>query len=124
MIFGAGRRRSRGDCALKKRKFIPNVKNLLSDDSRIIDVYWNDNLKNSYNAEIEIYANDRDGLLKDVMKQIETTKAKLIAVSAKANRAGIALIEASLELQSKDELEKVVKVIKNVYSVYEVKRRK
>ena len=101
-----------------------NAKNLLEEDNRMIDVYWNDKLNSSYNAEIEVYANDRDGLLKDIIKQLESAKAKMMGINAKANKEGIVLIEINLELQNKDELDKVLKTLRNVYSVYDVKRKK
>ncbi len=101
-----------------------NVKNLLEEDNRMIDVYWNDKLNSSYNAEIEVYANDRDGLLKDIIKQLESAKAKMMGINAKANKEGVVLIEINLELQNKDELDKVLKTLRNVYSVYDVKRKK
>ena len=90
----------------------------------MIDVYWNDKLNSSYNAEIEVYANDRDGLLKDIIKQLESAKAKMMGINAKANKEGVVLIEINLELQNKDELDKVLKTLRNVYSVYDVKRKK
>ena len=101
-----------------------NAKNLLEEDNRMIDVYWNDKLNSSYNAEIEVYANDRDGLLKDIIKQLESAKAKMMGINAKANKEGVVLIEINLELQNKDELDKVLKTLRNVYSVYDVKRKK
>ena len=101
-----------------------NVKNLLEEDNRMIDVYWNDKLNSSYNAEIEVYANERDGLLKDIIKQLESAKAKMMGINAKANKEGVVLIEINLELQNKDELDKVLKTLRNVYSVYDVKRKK
>ena len=101
-----------------------NAKNLLEEDNRMIDVYWNDKLNSSYNAEIEVYANDRDGLLKDIIKQLESAKAKMMGINAKANKEGIVLIEINLELQNKEELDKVLKTLRNVYSVYDVKRKK
>ena len=45
-----------------------NTKNLLNEGNRIIDVYWSDNKKTTYSADIEIYANDRSGLLADIVK--------------------------------------------------------
>ena len=47
-----------------------NTKNLLNEGNRIIDVYWSDNKKTTYSVDIEIYANDRSGLLADIIKVI------------------------------------------------------
>ena len=99
------------------------MKNLFSEEERIIDVSWYDT-KASYNADIEIYANDRTGLLADIISAISNVKAKLMAVTSKANKERIALTEVTVEVENIDELNKVLKAIRKVDSVYEVKRRK
>ena len=78
----------------------------------------------SYKAEIEIYANDRNNLLSDVIAALNNAKAKMVAVSAKANNDRIAIIEATLETQGVDDLNNVLKALRKIDSVYEVKRKK
>ena len=78
------------------RKDCVNVKDLLSEENRMIDVEWyNDNTETSYQVEIEIHSNDRSGLM-DIM----------------------------LEVENLDELNKAQKAIRKVDSVYEVRRKK
>jgi GTP pyrophosphokinase len=90
----------------------------------MIDVEWVEEQKTAYNVDIEIYANDRNGLLADIIKEIGNTKAKLIAVNSRANKEKIAFTEITLELENLDELNKVLKLLRKVDSVYEVKRKK
>jgi len=106
------------------RKDCINVNDLFEEEHRIIDVEWFDEEKLSYNVDIEIYANDRTGLLADIIAQIGTTKAKLMAVSAKANKERIAITEVTIEIENLEELNKVIKAIRKVDSVYEVTRKK
>ncbi len=101
-----------------------NVKDLINEEARIIDVSWYNNDKTQYNADIEIYANDRTGLLADIIKAISDVKAKLMAVNSKANKERIALTEVTVEVENIEELNKVLKALRKVDSVYEVKRRK
>ena len=101
-----------------------NINDLLSDQNRIIDVYWYNDPKASYNVDIEVYANDRTGLLMDIIQAIGQTKAKLMAVNAKANKERIAITEVSVEVENVEELNQVLKALRKVDSVYEVKRRK
>jgi guanosine-3',5'-bis(diphosphate) 3'-pyrophosphohydrolase len=101
-----------------------NIKNLISEENRMIDVAWYDDNKASYHADIEIYANDRMNLLADIIRALSDAKAKLIAVSSKANKEKIAFTEVTLEVENIDELNKVLKALRKVDSVYEVKRRK
>ena len=102
-----------------------NLKDLfLDEENRMIDVYWLSEKAVAYNVEIEIFANDRTGLLADIISQIGTTKTKLIAVTSRANKERIAITEITLEVENLEELNNVLKVIRKVDSVYEVKRKK
>ena len=102
-----------------------NLKDLfLDEENRMIDVYWLNEKEVAYNVDIEIFANDRSGLLADIISQISGTKTKLIAVSSRANKDRIAITEVTLEVENLEELNNVLKVIRKVDSVYEVKRKK
>ena len=107
------------------RKDCYNVKDLLSEENRMIDVEWyNENVETSYQVEVEIYSNDRSGLLVDILKQIGTTKAKILGVNTKTTKEKIAIMNITLEVENLDELNKAQKAIRKVDSVYEVRRKK
>lgn len=106
------------------RKDCVNVKNLFSEENRMIDVYWFEAEKTKYNVDIEIYGNERNGLLADIIKEIESTKSKLLAVTSKANKEKISITEVTVQVENIDELNKVLKQIRKIDSVYEVKRKK
>lgn len=101
-----------------------NTKKLLEEGNRIIDVYWSDTKKTSYSADIEVYANDRIGLLADVVKVLGDNKCNIIAVASKTNRERIAVIELTIEVENTEKLNNVLKNLRKVDSVYEVKRKK
>ena len=102
-----------------------NLKDLfLDEENRMIDVYWLNEKEAAYNVDIEIFANDRNGLLADIIAQIGNTKSKLIAVSSRANKERIAVTEVTVEVENLEDLNNVLKVIRKVDSVYEVKRKK
>ncbi len=106
------------------RKDCVNVKDLLSEENRMIDVEWVGEEKSEYKADIEIYSNDRNGLLVDILKEIGTTKANILGVNTKTTKERIAIIDITLEVENLDELNKVFKAIRKVDSVYEVSRKK
>ncbi len=102
-----------------------NVQNLLQDENRIIDVAWyNDKAQGSYNVDIEILSNDRTGLLSDIVKEITAQKINIMGVNTKTSKERIATIEVTLEVENVEQLSKVIKAIRKVDSVYEVKRKK
>ena len=106
------------------RKDCTNIPDLLSSESRMIDVEWYKEEKMSYKADIEIFSNDRTGLLLDVLKEVGTTKAKIIGVNTKITKERIAIIEISLEVENLEELNTALKVLRKIDSVYEVRRKK
>ena len=101
-----------------------NTKNLLEEGNRIIDVYWSDNKKTTYSADIEIYANDRLGLLADVIKVLGDNKCNIMAITSKTNKEKIAIIELTVEVENIEKLNTVLKNLRKIDSVYEVKRKK
>ena len=106
------------------RKDCPNVADLLKEQNRIIDVKWyNDEKKSSYTVEIEIFANDRNGLLGDIVQKLNDSKVRLISVNAKATKERIAITEVTLEVDSVESLNKVIRELRKIDSVYEVSRK-
>ena len=106
------------------RKDCKNVKNLFQEDTRMIDVEWYEAKTTKYNVDIEIFANDRVGLLTDILKSIEETKTKLIAVASRTTKERIAITEITVVDENINELTNVLKQLRKIDSVYEVKRKK
>ena len=106
------------------RKDCVNVKDLLKEENRIIDVSWVEEKQASYNVDIEISANDRSGLLADITKALSAAKANIVGINAKTGKDRIAIIELTLETKNIDELNSILKAIRKVDSVYEVTRKK
>ena len=106
------------------RKDCRNVKDLISEENRMIDVEWYTEEKSGYQAEIEIYSNDRAGLLVDILKELGTTKVKILGVNTKTTKEKIAIIDVTLEVENLKELNKAQKAVRKVSSVYDVKRKK
>ncbi len=115
---------TRGRGVSVHRKDCVNMKDLISQDGRMIDVYWYNEPKASYSVDIEIYANDRAGLLSDIIKEIGNNKCKLMGVNSKANKERIAITEITIEVENLEELNKILKNLRKIDSVYEVNRKK
>ena len=115
---------TRGRGVSVHRKDCVNMTDLLSQEGRMIEVYWYNEQKASYSVDIEIFANDRSGLLADIIAEIGNSKCKLLAVNSKANKEKIAITEVTVEVENLEELNKLLKTLRKVDSVYEVKRKK
>ena len=106
------------------RKDCINVKDLIQEENRIIDVSWHEAEASSYKVDIEIYSNNRDGLLADIVKEIGNAKVNMLAVNARIKNEKIAVTELSLEVQNLDKLNQLLKSLRKIDSVYEVNRKK
>lgn len=106
------------------RKDCVNVKDLFEEEERIIDVEWSVTEKASYKVDIEIHSNDRDGLVADIAREMNNVKATMLVINSKVNKERIVTTELTLEVENIDELNRALKVLRKIDSVYEVKRKK
>ena len=113
---------TRGRGVSVHRKDCVNIKDLFKEENRIIDVAWEKEQQASYYVNLTVLANDRLGLLADIMNVLSNTKANLVEINGKTGK--IALIDITIEIKNLDELNNILKSIRKVDSVYEVKRRR
>ena len=106
------------------RKNCVNMKDLIAKEGRMIEVYWYNAKEASYSVEIKIFANDRQGLLSEIISEVSSSRCKLIAINSKANKEKIAITDLTVEVENLDELNKLLKTFRKIDSVYEVKRKK
>ncbi len=106
------------------RKDCENVEDLINQKDRIIDVFWSEQDNSSYKVDIQVLANDRSGLLADILKEISNSKCNIIAVDSKANKDRTAETNITIEVENLNVLNSVVKALRKVDSVYEVNRKK
>ena len=115
---------TRGRGVSVHRKDCINVKDLLSQEDRMIDVYWYNDSNSAYNVDIEIMANDRNGLLSDIIKQIASVKTRLMAVNSKLNKDKTVTTDVTVEVENLDDLNSILKALRKIDNVYEVNRKK
>lgn len=101
-----------------------NCKDLVSDEQRLIDVWWRKEVNASYIADLEVYANDRNGLLADITVALNDAKAKIVSINARTTQNRVAIISVGIEVEDTDKLNKALKAVRKVDSVYEVQRSK
>ena len=104
-----------------------NVVNLPEDSkARVIEAQWADNgggkEAKSFVSGINIYANDRAGLLNDVTKTFSERNINLLKVNTMTSRHGIATITLGFEVHSIGELEEICTRMQNIRGVQAVKR--
>ena len=90
----------------------------------MIDVLWYNKQEDAnYAVDIQVFASDRSGLLVDILKEIGNIKVKLLGINTKT-KDSIATIDITLEVENLNVLNKVMKALRKVESVFEVRRKK
>ncbi|MCR5747412.1 MAG: bifunctional (p)ppGpp synthetase/guanosine-3',5'-bis(diphosphate) 3'-pyrophosphohydrolase [Lachnospiraceae bacterium] len=103
------------------------VKMSESDKDRMIEAEWDKNLgksaeNESYNAEINIYANNRSGLLVDITKTFADSNMDILGINTRISKQGVATITVSFEIHNTEDLERIRTKLINIESVMDVER--
>lgn len=100
-----------------------NLKNLiLEDGEKVVDVSWGTSNGRAYIAEIEVKADDRDGLLADIMAIISELHLQINAISAKSAKGNLAYINIKVKIDSKELLNNLMKKIRHLKGIIDVYR--
>jgi GTP pyrophosphokinase len=107
------------------RQDCKNISNLLiNEDNKIVDVSWGIAKGADYITEIQVRADDREGLLSEIMELIIETKTYSCAVNAKTVKNNIAVINIKLKISDIEHLKELMKKIKKLSGVLEIYRTK
>lgn len=115
---------TRGRGVSVHRSDCTNVVSSRDEEDRLIEVKWYTAANAAYKADITVMANDRTALLIEITNVIGESKIPLKAINARTTREQIALINLTLEITDTEQLDKIIKKLKKVDSVFEVTRNK
>lgn len=105
------------------RRDCPNLTGLDIAERRI-DVKWKVKENAEYETKIIVLANDRQNLGLDILKLLQELKVRITGFTARTTKNNQCAIDIAVETHSVEELQKIIKNIRKVDSVYEVKRAK
>lgn len=93
---------------------------------RLIEADWQEPEEGSgsekYFAEIVIYANNRNGLLADISKALTEKNIDILSMNTRTNKQGVATMQTSFEIGSREELNRVIDKIRMIESVVDIER--
>ncbi|MEZ3426065.1 MAG: bifunctional (p)ppGpp synthetase/guanosine-3',5'-bis(diphosphate) 3'-pyrophosphohydrolase [Lachnospiraceae bacterium] len=93
---------------------------------RLIEADWQEPEEGSgsekYFAEIVIYANNRNGLLADISKALTEKNIDILSMNTRTNKQGVATMQTSFEVGSREELNRVIDKIRMIESVVDIER--
>ena len=93
--------------------------------ARLIDAEWQapeDASTEKYVAEIKIFANNRNGLLADISKALTEKNIDILSMNTRTSKQGIATLQTTFEVGSREELNRVIDKIRGIESVIDIER--
>lgn len=100
----------------------PNVKVYEEEEpERLLEAAWDESEKNDFQVEIQVIGFDRPKLTTEIMLLISDAKIHMNAINARAKRNN-AIMDLKIEVNSLDELNRLIEKIKNVKDVLSVQR--
>ena len=103
-----------------------NVINAPEDDRiRFIPAEWNrleDKREDLYFAEINVFANNRSGVLLDITKILTENKIDISSLNSRVSKQGTATITMGFEVHGTEQLSSLISKIRQVESVIDVVR--
>ncbi|MBR2784526.1 MAG: bifunctional (p)ppGpp synthetase/guanosine-3',5'-bis(diphosphate) 3'-pyrophosphohydrolase [Clostridia bacterium] len=103
-----------------------DCKNLkaLDTGARTIGVKWKTLTNAAFTARIAVKANDRDGVLSDILKTMKDQKVEITEISTKVTEDRENITNMSANIKDVETLQSVIKALKKIDSVFDVRRLK
>ena len=97
-----------------------------AERSRLIEAEWDSRLEDeqAYTVGINVYAENRTGLLVDISRIFSERKIDLKAMNVRTSRQGTASIDMTFEVTSQQGLRDLMEKVRQVQSVIDVQRAK
>jgi len=103
-----------------------NVMNISEmDRERLIEADWevsNDSSQGEYKAEINVYVQDKVGVLIEVAKVFTEKEINVTAMSSRTGKNHTATINVSFNVKGRSELDKIIDKIRMLDCVYDIER--
>ncbi len=96
-----------------------------SDRQRLIEAEWQvreEDTNQTYTTEINIYANNRKGLLADVSRIFLELDIDIITINVSNNKKGRATLSMSFDITGVEQLNRIIAKIRNVEGVIDIER--
>jgi GTP pyrophosphokinase len=115
---------TRGKGIAVHSKMCPNVQNLLYDVERKIEVEWARNTADAFPVRIVVHTDDRPGLLAQLTSVLssENTNIRTLEARTEVNATDGALIEMTVDVRDKKQLEKLVSAMRRISGIRDVER--
>lgn len=105
------------------RKDCSNLK-ALDIAARTINVRWKEQTHAEFNARLVVKANDREGVLADILKTMKELKVDITEISTKVTQDRENITNLCANIKDINTLQNVIKALRRIDSVFDVRRIK
>ena len=116
---------TRGKGVAVHTRLCPNVQNLMYDSERKIDVEWTRNVEETFPVRVVIHTDDRPGLLNQITSAIADEKINVRSLEARTDfsqSTDAAIVEMTVEVRDKKQLEKLCTAMRRISGIRDVER--
>ena len=105
------------------RRDCKNLKNL-DIEARTIKVSWKEQVHAEFTARLVVKANDRDGVLADILKTMKEMKVEITQISTKVTPERENITNLCVNIKDINTLQTIMKALRKIDSVFDVRRIK
>jgi GTP pyrophosphokinase len=116
---------TRGKGVAVHTRLCPNVQNLMYDAERKIDVEWARNVDETFPVRVVVHTDDRPGLLHQITSAIADEKINVRSLEARTDfnqSTDAAVVEMTVEVRDKKQLEKLCTAMRRISGIRDVER--
>ena len=104
-----------------------NVLNLADFDRvRLIDAEWEDNdvseSAGGFEVTVNIYANDRSGLLNDISRVFTEKNINITSISTRSNKQGMVTMTITFRISGKGQMQETIDRLRQISSIIDISR--
>lgn len=113
---------TRGSGVSVHQSACPNVKTLMTEPDRLIDVEWAPTASSVFLVQIQVEALDRSGLLSDVTRVLSENHVNILSASVSTSHERLAISRFVFEMGDKVHLDRLLNAVRRIDAVYDVYR--
>jgi guanosine-3',5'-bis(diphosphate) 3'-pyrophosphohydrolase len=116
---------TRGKGVAVHTRLCPNVQNLMYDSERKIDVEWARNAEETFPVRVVVHTDDRPGLLHQLTSALADEKINVRSLEARtdfSHSTDAAIVEMTVEVRDKKQLEKLCTSMRRISGIRDVER--
>jgi GTP pyrophosphokinase len=114
---------TRGKGVAVHSRMCPNVQSLMYDVERKIEVEWARNTSDSFPVRLMVHTDDRPGMLAQLTTLLSNENTNIRSLEAKTEDQEGGLVEMTLDVRDKKQLEKLVGAMRRISGVRDVERQ-